>query len=820
MNLDRPYQTRTIEAIRKQIGLGKRRILVAAPTGCGKGYIASRVMEMCREKGSPNVFFAAQRELIYQLQAQLDRLTVPSRVIMAGVKDEFHSYDEADTDCWLVAKDTLNARAFQRSKIAPPAAKLIQVDEAHQSLADVYQAIMGHYSDSIVLGWTATPCRTDGRGLGEYFDCMIQAVTYSELQKDGWLVPVRVFAPDRPDLKGMKVSRGDYAKGQLEKRMNRDEMVGSIIEEWKKNANDRQTVVFASGVQHSIHIRNEFLKIGVPCEHIDGKMKTDQREEVMAGVRDGSTTVVCNYGVMTTGVDVPSLKYMVCARPTKSFLLWRQMGGRIQRPADGHDHCCIARGSLVLTDRGNVPIEDVKLDDLVWDGVDFVSHYGILYKGTQTAIMYSGLTATPDHKVLTDEGWKTIAAAAGRNKRLVRGSIGRTPVRVSDHSNPHDSRPRCTDGSRSGLLAMWGTFVDSLSQLGAAATSGLQMLPSGLGRTLPRMALSTRCPPIPSMHRPERHWIFALRRAGNRVSFQDSLRGCVLDSGTSWNSKEEPEYHDRPDKQQWALRAGQSAMGNSQPANEKPRTVHSKKFTVSQIPCRVPGRGIRQKLSRSAISSGLNSSTDCGTMAVEVFDIVNCGPRSRFCVNGVIVANCIQDHSDNALHFGFPDEDVEWSLAAKDRAQDLPRTERNSVETDELTVKDPYACEKCGAKYRGPHCPACGHIPQRSGKEVGMSKGDLKELERSKCNAAATPMDKQKTWDECLGWAVGTNKKVGAAAWRYKDKYGVFPNSRIQNTPRNSQWQMMARDFYREVIKPAKEQNKKEFALFGSSERD
>jgi hypothetical protein len=71
-------------------------------------------------------------------------------------------------------------------------------------------------------------------------------------------------------------------------------------------------------------------------------------------------------------------------------------------------------------------------------------------------------------------------------------------------------------------------------------------------------------------------------------------------------------------------------------------------------------------------------------------------------------------------------------------------------------------------------------------------------------------MDKQRFWDEVLGWAIGTNKKVGAAAHRYKDKYGVFPPHFIQNVPRSSQWRMQAREFYRCVVKPQQAALRKE----------
>lgn len=60
---------------------------------------------------------------------------------------------------------------------------------------------------------------------------------------------------------------------------------------------------------------------------------------------------------------------------------------------------CIAEGTPVLTDRGEVPIEHVQPTDKVWDGVEWVSHDGVVFKGYKETIEYEGLRATPDHKV-------------------------------------------------------------------------------------------------------------------------------------------------------------------------------------------------------------------------------------------------------------------------------------------------------------------------------------------------------------------------------------------------------------------------------------
>jgi hypothetical protein len=66
---------------------------------------------------------------------------------------------------------------------------------------------------------------------------------------------------------------------------------------------------------------------------------------------------------------------------------------------------CLAEGTLVHTDRGLVPIEQVKLTDKVWDGRDWVSHTGVIFQGYKEVIEINQVDMTPDHGVFIN--WDT-----------------------------------------------------------------------------------------------------------------------------------------------------------------------------------------------------------------------------------------------------------------------------------------------------------------------------------------------------------------------------------------------------------------------------
>jgi superfamily II DNA or RNA helicase len=326
----RAYQVDVIQRLRAAIGAGDRRPLLVAPTGAGKTIIAAAIIESAVQRRSQVLFLAHRRELITQAAQKLwNAADVDAGVIMAG-----HPL-RPDEPVQVASVQTLWHRAMRTSAIDRPEADLVIVDEAHRARAQTYQKILDAYPGAVILGLTATPCRGDGRGLGNIFDRIVECPPVGELVALGHLVPTVVYAPDGPELTGVRVERGDYVEKQLAERMDVPQLVGDVVAHWLKLGRDCQTVVFASGVQHSVHLRDEFRRAGIWAEHVDGKTPVEERDAILQRLADGQVQVVCNYGVLTEGWDCPAVSCCVLARPTKNMGLYRQMVGRVLRPASG-----------------------------------------------------------------------------------------------------------------------------------------------------------------------------------------------------------------------------------------------------------------------------------------------------------------------------------------------------------------------------------------------------------------------------------------------------------------------------------------------------
>jgi len=89
---------------------------------------------------------------------------------------------------------------------------------------------------------------------------------------------------------------------------------------------------------------------------------------------------------------------------------------------------CFAAGTPILTNTGWKLIETLVLQDRVWDGIEFVNHSGIICRGEKKCINQQGVWLTPEHEILTSDGW-IIAAALNISSQMSGVHTGNSPLR-------------------------------------------------------------------------------------------------------------------------------------------------------------------------------------------------------------------------------------------------------------------------------------------------------------------------------------------------------------------------------------------------------
>ncbi len=366
----RDYQEDCLNAISAyagtlQPGLGHngRRALVALPTGTGKTLIFSRLPELF-PRGRMLVL-AHREELLDQARDKI--MEANPRLSVAVEQADRHAYGDAQVV--VASVQTLAVSPGRLQRLPPQDFAVVVVDEAHHILAKSYLAILAHFglapdlealpwreSDKkfaqavrqrfenfippqtapFLAGFTATPSRTDGRGLQWVFDTIVFSRSIREMMEVGWLCSLRgLQVRTGSDISQVSQYMGDYAEGALSQVVNTPERNRLAVKAYVDHAAGRQALVFAVDVQHTADLLAEFRAAGILADMVVGATSRDVRAAAIRSYRERRVQVLVNCMVLTEGFDAPETSCVIMARPTKSSLLYTQMIGRGTRISPG-----------------------------------------------------------------------------------------------------------------------------------------------------------------------------------------------------------------------------------------------------------------------------------------------------------------------------------------------------------------------------------------------------------------------------------------------------------------------------------------------------
>lgn len=335
----RPYQLRDYRALQLARRRSERTLFVA-PTGYGKTRMAAEDVRTFAEKGVQCIFLAPWRELIPQTAARFRELGLQNvGVLMAGYEPE------PDADVIVASIETIRRWLPRYPQLLD--AGYIAVDEAHRIASGARKALLDEWPDAVITGYTATPFRPDRGGLGDVFGAIVLGASMEELIEEGYLVEPIIYGADPKRVEGLQVQgpSRDYSPRALEARMAA--WVGDLIEDWETHAKGRKTLCFAASVKHSKQLAKAFVKAGHRAAHLDAATPRAERERLYERLGKGELDVLCNYGVLCEGFDLPAVDCVI-VRPTASLRLWLQMVGRGLRAHDNKKNC------IVLDPGGNV----------------------------------------------------------------------------------------------------------------------------------------------------------------------------------------------------------------------------------------------------------------------------------------------------------------------------------------------------------------------------------------------------------------------------------------------------------------------------------
>lgn len=348
-----------------------------------------------------------------------------------------------------------------------------------------------------------------------------------------------------------------------------------------------------------------------------------------------------------------AISYMGQDQRTKKWARLETWGGKLVEN-------CWAEGTLVLTDRGWVPIESITPADLIWDGIEWVETDGAIRREHREQLFeVDGLLATGDHRILTTEGWRNVKTCDG---------LDRLPVQLPENNWPRQEQGRPRQNTLGGEMRMRETVGSGypghtkkrktrpplllrMQETRAHVTSTYHARNVSAPR-LCRLALFSS-----ALYKPKRSGLAQLWGAGYYRLRQMAAQLRELLGGHGRFIQTTRGLGVRPHRQRHGVFTGQLSLGVSigqrpkqtrRPQGAIQRALYPAERTVGNNGYRVHHTVVSFRPRLSVRTSDRHSGPD-----KPIYDILNCGARHRYVVLGntgaILSHNCVQSIARDCL---------------------------------------------------------------------------------------------------------------------------------------------------------------------------
>jgi type I restriction enzyme R subunit len=349
----RPYQEMAIFRTLVQFAQDIRRVLLLMATGTGKTFVVFQLVWKLLRGGmlrNNRVLFLTDRnslkEQAYRAFTALgaDRVVIDKDTVQAGThrvgKVFFANYQNLDEE--LGGK-----KLFEHYE--PDFFDLVIIDECHRSGFGDWFGVLEHFEGAYHLGLTATPRELEEghreltaeemrRDTYEYFGPPAFEYSLRKAIEEGYLVPYlleqRITNIDETGYVGVDGRR--YTTDNFERDIRLPERTQAIAEDiWqllgKYDLRDEKTIIFCVDDTHAALMAQELRRLSGNPEYAAritrSERNSHQLERNFAEVGPAKPRVAVTVDLLTTGFDAPDVKNIIFARPLKSGILYKQMGG-------------------------------------------------------------------------------------------------------------------------------------------------------------------------------------------------------------------------------------------------------------------------------------------------------------------------------------------------------------------------------------------------------------------------------------------------------------------------------------------------------------
>lgn len=358
MIIPRPYQLEAHKALLKYWCKYPKGVpLLVCPTGGGKSFqIALLVQEVLEKKPHYKIFVVTHRkELIEQNSREIyELLKIPIGIYSAGLQQKT-----------IRSVTCAGVQSLFKKQVH---ADLVIVDEAHligPNDESMYQKLISNFEKANPMvkfcGLTATPYRmSQGSLIGSFFTDIAYDIHVRDLIDQGYLC--NLISMPKGDLNFDDVSRSgyDYNQGELETKMK--PLVEHHCKEILEAAKDRKSIlIFCSGIEHAKDVALCMQALGEKAEYITGEMLNMERDLKIERFKNGTTRILANCEILTTGFNFPALECIVFLRATRSTGLYVQIVGRGMRTWQGKRNCLVLDFGSNIERHGPIDCIEVKI---------------------------------------------------------------------------------------------------------------------------------------------------------------------------------------------------------------------------------------------------------------------------------------------------------------------------------------------------------------------------------------------------------------------------------------------------------------------------
>ena len=709
----RQYQQNAIDELRNGLRSGTMRQCLTIPTGGGKTRIAGGIIEMATSKRKRVAFICNRIELVLQAFDAFKRLGIDCGIIQGD------NSINTGASVLVCSIQTIARRGV-------PDADIYIIDECHcVPGSDAFLKMMEERNAIPVIGLTATPfakaMAKDFKGVGTLFERLVVGATIPQLISEGFLVDCDIYAPSEPDLTGVKIVAGDYQEDQLAEAVDKPKLVGDIVEHYRKLANGKKTIVFATSINHSKHIVECFKESGYRAVHLDAYTKADERREIINGFKRGDFEILSNCSLLSEGFDCPETEVIILARPTKSLIRYIQMSGRALRISDNISECYnsyrsqrdgIQRGHAV--ENGPLPRNH---------GSDCCS---VEVRCSQEVVVPA--LELSKRQLLNKEGTCLSAIIESREGQKRYGELS--------YGSDERGKPQRSSLGCDGVGGEHKREATSKSQGWEQAEQPRRQ--SGLGDESGKHEAWTRAWVIPGAQWREAREEQAndLASDGNKAGIEGLSLWVIDETGTKVRSADN---NHRGDKSWKVLGACFIAESKDEVEHLARALSNFHKGSESLLVCsneEDTGRAVRVVGARRLKKKAL-----------------------------------ILDHSGTVKRLGFPTDDLPMIL------DDGKKKEKQEAKPKPKICKSCFAVRPANVKV----CPVCGFEPKMTEQEIIQEIGELKKVEKKK-GSAMSLVEKQDIYSALLGFAREKGLKDGFAYYKFEEIVGCFPANTLAKT--------------------------------------